>query len=71
MQTVTAPVPADLAFALQPEHQARRAFAALAPDDRARLVASIEDAETPGTRRRRVAEAVDTLRDGGAARLTA
>ena len=58
----TAPLPADLAFALQSEHEARRAFAALPAGRRARLVLGIEGAVTPGDRRRRVASAIDELR---------
>ena len=64
----TAPLPADLAFALQSEHEARRSFAALTAAARRELLRSLDGADTPGTRRRRVARAVDALRDGAGLR---
>lgn len=57
-------VPDDLAAALDAEDTAKAAFEALAYSHKRRHVMSIEDAKTPETRARRIAKAVETLRDG-------
>lgn len=57
-------VPPDLAEALDRYPAARRAFDGLSYSHRQRHVLAIEGAKTAETRRRRIARAVETLRDG-------
>jgi uncharacterized protein YdeI (YjbR/CyaY-like superfamily) len=57
-----AAVPADLAYALQSELDARRRFDALPASQRRTLVLELERAATPGARRRGIALVVDRLR---------
>lgn len=57
-------VPPDLAAALDREPDARRSFDALSYSNKRRHVLSVEDAKTPETRQRRIAKAVETLREG-------
>jgi hypothetical protein len=57
-------VPADLAAALDDDAPAREAFQRLSYSHRRRHVLAIEDAKTPETRQRRVAKALEMLRDG-------
>jgi hypothetical protein len=56
-------VPADLAAALDADAPAREAFQRLSYSHRRRHVMAIEDAKTPETRQRRVAKALEMLRD--------
>jgi uncharacterized protein YdeI (YjbR/CyaY-like superfamily) len=57
-------IPADLAFALQSELQARAVFEGLPDTRRRELVRGIEKATSPQARRRLIASAVDALRLG-------
>lgn len=57
-------VPPDFATALDRDADARRFFAGLSYSNRRRLVLSIEDAKTAETRQRRIAKAVEALREG-------
>lgn len=57
-------VPSDFAAALDADAEARRFFDGLSYSNRRRFVLSVEDAKTPETRQRRIAKAVDTLREG-------
>ena len=57
-------VPADFQGALDTEPAAARFFDGLSYSNRLRFVLSIEAARTPETRERRIAKAVDTLREG-------
>ena len=59
-------VPADLAGALDQDPDARRAFDGLSYSRKQRLVLPVEQAKTPETRQRRVAKAVEALREGRA-----
>ena len=54
----------DFAAALDADADARRHFDAMAYSHRLRRVLSVEDAKTDETRRRRIAKAVATLREG-------
>ncbi len=54
----------DLAAALDADPAARSFFDTLSYSNRRRLVLSVEDAKTPETRQRRIAKAVDALREG-------
>ncbi len=56
-------VPPDLATALDRDAAARRNFDGLSYSNRRRYVMSIEEARTAETRARRIAKAVDALRD--------
>ncbi len=56
--------PPDLAAALDADPAARSFFDTLSYSNRRRLVLSVEDAKTPETRQRRIAKAVDALREG-------
>lgn len=55
-------VPPDLAAALAGDTDARRAFDGLSYSGKQRVVLDITAAKTPGTRQRRVAKALDALR---------
>jgi hypothetical protein len=57
-------VPADLAAALDAEPAARRTFDALSYSNRNYIVTQVEGAKSDETRQRRIAKAVDALRDG-------
>ena len=57
-------VPADFAEALEVDASARQLFDGLSYSNKRRFVLSIEDAKTPETRARRIAGAVDRLREG-------
>jgi len=57
-------VPPDFAEALDRDAGARRFFDGLSYSNKRRLVMGIEDAKTAETRQRRIARAVDTLREG-------
>ena len=57
-------VPPDFLEALDHDADARRFFDGLSYSDKQRLVLSIEGAKTAETRLRRIAKAVDTLREG-------
>jgi len=57
-------VPADFAEALEVDASARQLFDGLSSSNKRRFVLSIEDAKTPETRARRIAGAVDRLREG-------
>jgi hypothetical protein len=59
-------VPADLAEALAAEAGARRFFEGLSYSRQQRYVLGIEGAKTAETRQRRIAKAVDALREGRA-----
>lgn len=59
-------VPPDLAEALAADGAARRAFDGLTYSNRRRLVLAIEQAKAAETRRRRVTQTVDRLREGRA-----
>ena len=59
-------VPPDFRAALSRETSARRFFEGLSYSNKRRLVLSIDDAKTPETRQRRIAKAVDGLREGRA-----
>lgn len=56
-------LPPDLAEALAAAPGARDRFDALAPSHRKEWVRSVSDAKKPETRERRIAKAVDALRD--------
>lgn len=58
-------VPTDFAEALDADAEARRAFDALSYSGKRGYVYPIEDAKTAETRQRRIAKAVNVLRDGG------
>jgi uncharacterized protein YdeI (YjbR/CyaY-like superfamily) len=60
-------VPGDLRRALEADAAARAAFAALPPSHRRAYVEWIEEAKRPETRARRVAGAVERLRQSGLA----
>lgn len=68
LQLDTAPrevsVPADFAAALNTETDAKRFFESLAYSHKLRHVLSIEDAKTPETRKRRIAKAMEMMREG-------
>ena len=57
-------IPADLTAALDGDAGAREAFERLSYSHRRRHVMAIEEAKTAETRQRRVAKALETLRDG-------
>lgn len=57
-------VPEDLAAALAADAAAGEAFERLSYSHRRRHVMAIEDARTPETRQRRVAKALEALREG-------
>jgi hypothetical protein len=57
-------VPADLSAALEGDDAAREAFERLSYSHRRRHVMAIEEAKTPVTRQRRVAKALEMLREG-------
>lgn len=57
-------VPQDLVFALAAEPAARSLFETLSYSNRRRIVLNINDAKTPETRQRRIAKAVESLREG-------
>lgn len=57
-------VPADFAAALDGDADARRHFDGLSYSNRLRHVLSVEGAKTDETRQRRIAKAVDMLREG-------
>lgn len=57
-------VPPDFLEALDRDADARRFFEGLSPSNKQRVVLSIEGARTTETRLRRVAKAVETLREG-------
>ena len=59
-------VPADLAAALDAEPEARRTFDGLSYSMKRFHIESVEGAKTQETRERRIAKAVDTLRQGKA-----
>jgi hypothetical protein len=56
-------VPADLSAALEGDLAAREAFERLSYSHRRRHVMAIEEAKTPVTRQRRVAQALEMLRE--------
>lgn len=57
-------VPPDFAAALDRDADAKRFFTGLSYSNRRRYVLAIEDAKTEETRRRRIAKAIMTLREG-------
>jgi len=57
-------VPPDLAAALDADARARSSFDALSYSHRLRWVLSVDGAKTTATRERRIAKAVETLREG-------
>lgn len=57
-------MPPDLGAALDIDGEARRCFDGLAYSHRLRWVLSVEGAKTEETRRRRIAKAVEALREG-------
>ena len=57
--------PADFAAALDADAGAKRAFDKLSFSNRQRHVLSVEGTKNPETRARRIAKAIDTLRDEG------
>ncbi len=57
-------VPPDFAAALDADPQAKQAFDGMSYSHRRRWVLSVEDAKSEQTRRRRIAKAVQTLREG-------
>lgn len=57
-------MPDDLARALADDAKAGRRFEGLSYSNRRRLVLAIEQAKAPETRRRRIAQTVDRLREG-------
>jgi hypothetical protein len=59
-------VPPDFADALDRDADARRFFDGLSYSNKRRHILSIEDAKTAETRQRRIAKAVDMLREGRA-----
>lgn len=56
-------IPPDFAGALDRDADAKRHFDALSYSNKRRHILSIEDAKPPETRQRRIAKAVDTLRE--------
>ena len=56
-------VPADLTAALAEDDSAREAFERLSYSHRRRHVLAIEEAKTPETRQRRIAKALQLLRE--------
>ncbi len=62
------PEPPDLAEALNADPDARAAFERLAYGLKRKHVAAVEQSKTSGTRQRRIAKLVTTLRQGGSAR---
>ena len=58
-------VPPDLARALKAEPAAKRTFEALSYSHKRRHVLAIEGAKAAETRARRIAKAIEMLRDGG------
>ena len=56
-------VPADLSAALEGDLAAREAFERLSYSHRRRHVMAIEEAKTPVTRQRRIAKALEMLRE--------
>jgi len=59
-------MPDDFAAALDAEPEARRTFDGLSYSNRQWHVLSVEGAKTDGTRQRRIAKSVETLREGRA-----
>src|SRR5207253_6790918 len=59
-------VPPDFAAALDADTEAKRFFEGLSYSNRNRHVILIEGAKTPETRERRIAKAIETLRQGKA-----
>ena len=57
-------VPADLSEALDRDADAKRAFDGMSYSHQLRHVLAIEDAKTPETRQRRIAKAIEMLREG-------
>lgn len=57
-------VPPDFLEAIERDGDARRFFDGLSFSNKQRIVLSIEGAKTAETRQRRIAKAVDTLREG-------
>lgn len=57
-------VPTDFTAALEDEPAAKALFDGLSYSNRLRIVLAIAGAKTPETRRRRIAKAVDRLREG-------
>ena len=57
-------MPPDFQEALDRDADARRFFDGLSPSNKQRAVLSIEGARTTETRLRRIAKAVETLREG-------
>jgi hypothetical protein len=57
-------VPPDFAEALDADAAARQFFDGLSYSNKRRFVLSVEEAKTPETRQRRIAKAVDMLREG-------
>ena len=57
-------VPDDFAAALDGDAAAKEQFARLSYSNKRRHTLSIEDAKTPETRQRRIAKAIETLREG-------
>jgi uncharacterized protein YdeI (YjbR/CyaY-like superfamily) len=57
-------VPADFARAFGRDAAAKQFFEGLSFSNKQRIVISIEAAKTPETRARRIAKAVNSLRDG-------
>jgi hypothetical protein len=57
-------VPSDLAAAIAGEPDAQRFFDGLTPTQRGYFVTDVESAKKPETRRRRIAKAVEMLREG-------
>ena len=57
-------LPPDFADALNGDADAKRFFEGLSYSNKQRFVLSIEDAKTPETRQRRIANAVSTLHEG-------
>jgi hypothetical protein len=57
-------VPPDFLEALERDADARRFFDGLSSSNKQRVVLSIDGAKTAETRQRRIAKAVDTLREG-------
>ncbi len=59
-------VPSDFAEALDQDVDAKRFFDGLSYSNKRRYVLGIEDAKTAETRQRRIAKAINTLREGRA-----
>ncbi len=57
-------VPPDLSDALNRDAKAKRYFEGLSYSNKRRFVMPIEQAKTTGTRQRRIAKTVNTLREG-------